>query len=86
MERKKYLYQADYPESIALEKIWFTDRKATKQANYCAQRACTFALFLTFRNNNYYDSKIFVVIFHLYNVLTFLFYEISLQPSLMSKI
>lgn len=27
MERKKYLYQADYPESIALEKIWFTDRK-----------------------------------------------------------
>lgn len=65
MERKKYLYQADYPESIALEKIWFTDRKATKQANYCAQRACTFALFLTFRNNNYYDSKTFVVIFSL---------------------
>lgn len=65
MERKKYLYQANYPESIALEKIWFTDRKATKQANYCAQRACTFALFLTFRNNNYYDSKIFVVIFSL---------------------
>lgn len=66
MERKKYLYQADYPESIAaLEKIWFTARKATKQANYCAQRACTFALFLTFRNNNYYDSKIFVVIFSL---------------------
>lgn len=60
------LYQADYPESIAaFEKIWFTARKATKQANYCAQRACTFALFLTFRNNNYYESKIVVVIFSL---------------------